>query len=196
MSRAGSRASDMRASLARVARAHGVDEPGLALLDAAYRAAIEPRGRALGSEEHPAFLHPGRTVLVLLRDAAVTDASVLAAGALTESRIPAARVEPAVVRDMLDDRGRAVHAGVPDHAAPDLAERLVTASDAVRLVALVEHLDHLRHLHMVPPTDDWRALFEAVEAVWGPVAERTHPEVARRYGLWLRTFARRLGRVG
>lgn len=184
----------MRASVRRVARSHGVVEGGLDRLDAAYEAAIGPRAAAFDSDEHPSFLHPGRTVLVLLRDAGVTDASVLAAGALTETRIPAARAAPSVVAEVLDERGRAVHGGVPDHAAPDLAEQLVTASVDVRLVALVEHLDHLRHLHMVPHSDDWRSLFEAVESVWGPVAERTHPEVARRYRLWLRTFARRLKR--
>ena len=190
-----SRGASMEASVLRIARASGVGQT--ALLRGALALAVAERVAAFdGDEHHPLYLHPGRTVLVLIRDAGVVDVDVLAAAALTDSATPTARANAASVHAVLTPRAAALHAEVPDHHAPDLTERLVLAEEPVRLIALADHLDHIRHLHMLPGTDGWHDFADGVQRVWGPVAERTHPVLARRYGTWARTFARRLGSLG
>jgi hypothetical protein len=73
-----------------------------------------------------------------------------------------------------------------------LLERLVTLGRPSQLVALAERLDQLRHAHLRQDRDWWHAIFDEAEAVWVPVAERTHPRLADRFRHWRRTFARRL----
>lgn len=186
------RGADMQESVARVARANGVSDGDVALLVRGHEMAMGPRLVALPDQEHPSFLHPGRTVLVLIRDAGVLDGVVLAAAALVESRRPDLRVDEATLRAGMPAEVADRRAAVPGREQPGLAEALVTADAATRTVALAEHLDHLRHLHMLPDRGDWPELFDEAERIWGPVAERTHPELARRYALWIRTFRRRL----
>ncbi len=182
----------MEASVLRVARGLGVDHD-LEQLERAHRVAMESRDHAFGGDDHhPSYLHPGRTVLVLLRDAGVLDADVLAAAAVTDTRTPTACTPDSILIDVLSRRACVFRKQVPPHTAPDLAERLVLAPEEVRLIALADHLDTLRHLHMLSPTDDWGDLYRDVQRLWGPLAERTDVELARRYATWARSFARRL----
>lgn len=181
----------MAASVVRTARSHGVDREGLALISRAHALAMKPRVDALDDDHHPLYLHPGRSLLVLLRDAGVTEAAVLAAAALVESedegfRISLEAVEEAVGREVAELVG-----AVPPAADPGLAEALITAGEDVRLVALAERLDHLRHAHLVRD-DAWKrtAHGQAVEVYW-PVAERTDEGLAGRYRYWCRMFERR-----
>jgi mRNA-degrading endonuclease toxin of MazEF toxin-antitoxin module len=189
------RGTAMAASLARAARSFGVPPPGIALLAEAHALAMGPRAHALGHDDHhPLYLHPGRTVLILLRDAGVTDPVVLAGAALTESEDPAFRIPLDRVRGTAGPGVADLVGGVPMPGTETLAEVLVTADEPVRLVALAERLDHARHAHLRETDEAWRrALHEEVGAVYLPIAERTHPRLAQRYRHWWRVFGRRLG---
>jgi (p)ppGpp synthase/HD superfamily hydrolase len=191
------RGTAMAASLARTARSFGVDPEGIALLGRAHALAMEPRMAALDDDHHPLYLHPGRTVLVLLRDASCRDGRVLAAAALTETEDEALCVPEAVVRATVGDAVADLVHAVPAPHAESLAEDLVVADETVRLVALAERLDHLRHGHLRDADPAWRrAVHAQAESVYLPVAERTHPRLAQRYRHWCRTFGRRLERDG
>ena len=181
----------MAASIVRTSRSHGVAEQGIDLVSRAHALAMVPRVASLEDDHHPLYLHPGRTVLVLLRDAGVTDAGVLAAAALMESedaefRVEAGRVEAEMGRAVLE-----IVTAVPQADSDTLAEALVGAELSVRLVAVAERLDHLRHAHQ-REDQAWRDRIHAqAVAVYQPIAERTNERLAGRYRHWRRAFERR-----
>ncbi len=188
------RGSAMAGSVVRAARSFGVGPAGVSLLSRAHVLAMGPRVRAIDDDHHPLFLHPGRSVLILLRDAGVTEPGVLAAAAVTESEDPDFRIGPGDVRALLGDHVADLAGAVPLAGSESLAEALVSAPERVRLVALAERLDHLRHAHLREADEAWRRSIHAeADRVYLPVAERTHARLAQRYGHWCRTFARRLG---
>ncbi len=190
------RGSAMAASVVRTARSFGLGAAGVSLVSRAHAVAMEPRVLAIDDDHHPLFLHPGRSVLILLRDARVTDAATLAAAAVTESEDVAFRIDSRDVRMHLGDEVADVVLSVPIAGSESLAEALVTADEHVRLVALAERLDHLRHAHLRETGEAWRrAIHAEASAIYLPVAERTHPRLAQRYRHWCRTFAKRLGRA-
>jgi hypothetical protein len=164
----------------------------VALVQAAHRLAMEPRRERLGDPHHPDFLHPGRTVLILAVDAGVRDPIALAAGALLESeradlRVPGGRIAA--------DLGPALADWVASVPLPgvDVAEALVTAPEAVRMVALAERLDHCRHAKFWPERADQDRIHGEAMAVYGPIAERTDEALARRFAHWSEAFGRRRG---
>ncbi len=122
------------------ARRTGVPGERVRLLEGALHTAMRPRvagASPLPSERHPAFLHPGRTVLILLEDLAETDARTLAVGALAESRDLRLRVGRGAVRELLlgsawsepsNEGGRSRRSGVEDAPGggwtPDVALEL------------------------------------------------------------------------
>jgi (p)ppGpp synthase/HD superfamily hydrolase len=182
----------MAASVVRAARSAGVDAEGITLLSRAHVLAMELRARQLHDDHHPQFLHPGRTVLILLRDVGVTDAGVLGAAAVAESEDMPLRVDPERIGQVLGAGVRSVVDGIPRPDSEALAEELVTAPREVRLVALAERLDHLRHAHLRARDESWRRWIHAqAESVYLPVADRTHSLLARRFRHWCRTFPRR-----
>ncbi len=152
------------------------------------------------------YLHPGRTVLILLDDAGVRDEAVLMAGAFLETWHPALAATPDADGGGFADAARLLEAErrmpglleripVPAGAEDDdaLREALVTADSDARTVALVERLDHARHLHLYP-RDEWEVLYGNVRAVYLPVAEWAGGSLAARYRRWTDAFARRLQR--
>lgn len=183
----------MAVNLKRVARELGLTPEGVARLSTAHALAMAPRVAMLNNQRHPVYLHPGHTVLVLLRDAGVVDPVILCAAALTESedaelRVARKRIGSEVGADVAD-----LVEAVPMPRREALMEEMVVAPEPVRLVALAERLDHLRHAHMRDAGDAWRrAVHEEAMRVYLPVAERTHPRLAARYRHWGRAFARRL----
>jgi (p)ppGpp synthase/HD superfamily hydrolase len=184
----------MAASLARTARTFGVDRPGVALLSEAYALAMAPRVDRLEDDHHPLYLHPGRTALILLRDAGVTEATVLAAACVTESEDKLFAIDEDGIRAALGDEVVRFVQALPEPRSPTWVEDLVSAAEQTRLVVLAERLDHLRHAHLRAAGDEWeRAVHAEGGAVYLPLAERTNPTLARRYRHWYRTFARRLG---
>jgi hypothetical protein len=185
------RARAMAGSVERIALAAGLDAAAVDLIGRAYAMAMEPR-RVL-DEHDPAFLHPGRTILILLQDVGPLRPDVLAAAAVHESEEGRFRLDAA---DVLRELGAAVAdrlAALPLSTDDDLVERLVTLDEGNRLAALAERLDHIRHAHLREDPARWSALRDEVSAAWAPVAERTHPRLADRYRAWLRAISRRLG---
>lgn len=182
----------MAASLEGTTRALRLPESAVALVGRAFALAMTPRVEAL-DEHDPAYLHPGRSVLVLLRDVGPLEGTVLAAAAVHESAEARFRLSPDELRGQLGDDVAGLVASIPLPGDDALAERLVTLDEDARLVALAERLDHLRHAHLRNDPAWWRALRTEVESAWAPVAERTHPRLADRYRAWLRAMGRRLG---
>jgi (p)ppGpp synthase/HD superfamily hydrolase len=185
----------MAASLSRAAVSMAMAPTGIYRLARAYALAMEARAPRLPDEHHPSYLHPGRTVLVLLRDVSLADPVVLCAAALVESEDPTLRAPADRVRLEMGEAIGDLIETVPLPRGERLAEELVIAPEPVRLVALAERLDILRHAHMLDATPAWRrAVHSEARAVYLPVAERTHARLAERYRHWCTAFARRLER--
>jgi (p)ppGpp synthase/HD superfamily hydrolase len=181
-----------RAMEGRVARAledAGFAPDAVALVVGAHRLAMTPRIDRPLDPHHPDFLHPGRTALILLLDTALRDPAALAAATLVESEYEELRVGDAVIRAALGDAVADRVEAVPIRAE-GLVEALVTASEDVRLIALAERLDHCRHAKFWPDRAARARIHEQAEAVFGPVAERTDPALARRFAHWAEAFAR------
>lgn len=188
------RARRMGASLARAARALGFGEAETELLGRAYALAMEPRVRSLADDHHPAYLHPGRSLLVLLRDVGRVPLEALLTAALHESEDEELRVESARVREAIGEGVAARLEALPLPTDARLVERLVGLDEPGRLAALAERLDQLRHAHLRNDwRERWRSMHEEAGEAWLPVAERTHPRLAQRFRHWHRAFARRLG---
>jgi (p)ppGpp synthase/HD superfamily hydrolase len=185
----------MAASVARAARSLGLSAEATRLLSRAHALAMEPRAGRLSDDRHPAFLHPGRSVLILLRDVGCLDPVTLSAAALMESEDGDLAVPSPEIRRALGEDTAALVAAVPMPGDEGLAYELVVAEESVRLVALAERLDHLRHAHLRDPERSRRvAAHREALSVYLPIARRTHPRLAQRYDHWCRTFARRLER--
>jgi hypothetical protein len=182
----------MAVSLARTAAALRLPEPTIDLVGRAYALAMGLREGVL-DEHDPAYLHPGRSALVLLRDVGPLPGEVLAAAAAHESQEARVRRPIAAVRQALGDVVADLVAAIPLPGDEELPARLVTLDEGARLAALAERLDHLRHAHLRRDPEWWRALHAEVESAWAPVAERTHPRLADRYRAWLQAMGRRLG---
>lgn len=183
----------MSRSVAAAAARLGLADADVAALVRAHELAMAPRIARLESERDPRYLHPGRTVLVLIQDAGVGHATTLAAAALVESEFPELEVPPELIAQAVAPEVARLRDAVPVPrvAAQELAERLVVAGEAVRLIALAERLDQLRHAHLWPDIERRRAAHATATAIYLPVAERTDAALARRYRYWCRTFPRR-----
>lgn len=173
-----------------------MDAAGRSLLNRAHALGMEPRMALIEDDRHPMLLHPGHTVLVLVHDLGAMDATLLAAAALTESEDTVFRVAPARVREVVGDPVADLVSAVPYAGTERLAEVLVTSPLDVRLVALAERLDHLRHAHLRQDPSWGRRAYREATRVYLPVAERTDERLAARYRYWCRTFAGRFGSPG
>jgi hypothetical protein len=149
---------------------------------------------ALPSDQDPAYLHPGRVVLILIQDLDERDPDLLSAGALAESRQPELRVSAKVAEHALGPDGYAVWRALPPMnwsatgGATDgeVLEALVTADDSVRRIALSEALDQLRHAHRWESGDERARAAELAREVLAPAATRTHAGLERRFNWWIR----------
>lgn len=188
------RGAAMAMSVLKAARACGLPPEGLDLLSRAHALAMKPRVEALDDDHHPVYLHPGRSVLVLLRDVGPLPTDVLASAAVHDTEDDDLRVPLATVKETLGDTVADIVESLPLPGDERLAERLITLDEGPRLAALAERLDHLRHAHLREDRAWWRAIHEEAGVVWLPVAERTHARLATRYRHWHRTFGRRLAR--
>jgi len=185
------RSDHMAVRLSRTVRELGGGEDVAAFVGLAHRAAMAPRVRVIEDDHDPDFLHPGRSALVLLLDLGDLRPAVLAAAMSLDSERPELALPVALVREVLGNEVEELVAGVPLPGDEALAEKLVTADDLVRRVALAERLDHLRHAHLWPDPERRRRAHARAVAVYAPVAARTHPALARRYAWWCRMFERR-----
>lgn len=157
------------------------------LVRGALAHALSIRDRTIDDDHDPRYLHPARTIRILIADGGCRDVTALAAAAFTDS-VDAALAPTPPVPALLD-----FVAGIPRPAvgADDLLERLVVADPAVALVALAERLDHARHIHM---RDDvpWAPFHADIRSIYLPAARRFSPVVARRLEHWADAFERRL----
>lgn len=172
-------------------RDRGWIDSDLARVEGVHAAAVAVRREAGVGEHDGDYLHPGRSALVLLLDVDERDASVLGAAIAFDSEHPEWTLAGPIAAD--PELAQLV-ARIPPAGAEDLAERLVVADDRLRRAALAERLDHLRHAHLWTDAAARRRAHEEAVAVYAPVAERTHPMLARRFAWWCRMFgARHLG---
>jgi hypothetical protein len=153
--------------------------------------------RALSSEDHPAYLHPGRVLLILMDDLEVSDSHLLPVGMLTESRDRELRLSEVEVREVLKEWDGAfelwknlpfIDWGVSASADTDvvLLEELVIASPEVQRVAMAEALDHLRHAHLWESQPERLRAANLARGVFEPLAPRVHPTLERRLAWWVR----------
>jgi len=187
------RAVAMAASVRKAVRALGVDEVGVDYVGRAHSLAMKPRLASLDDDHHPAYLHPGRSVLIMTRDVSLADPLALAAASLMESETEELRVSASEIEEELGPALAATLAGIPGPGDERLVERLVTLPELWLLATLAERLDQLRHAHLMHDSSGWSAMHDEVGRVWLPVAERTHAKLAQRYEHWFRTFAKRVG---
>jgi (p)ppGpp synthase/HD superfamily hydrolase len=188
----------MAASVARAATGAGLSADAVELLGRAHALAMAPRLAALDDDHHPAYLHPGRGALILLRDVGPVPVVTLCAAAVHETEDASLRVALDDVRAELGDEIADMVESLPMAGDERLLERLVTLDPGALLAALAERLDQLRHAHVRKDHDaEWRRRIHAEAGeVWVPVAERTHPRLADRFRHWHKAFGRRLEREG
>lgn len=183
----------MARSLAAAARNHGSSEEDVAALGRAFTLAMRPRLEALSDDHHPAYLHPGRSPLILLRDVGPVDVSVLVVASLHESLDDELRVSAGSVESELGGAALRAVQSIPRPGDERLVERLVTLGPGLSLAALAERLDHLRHLHVREDLMDvWADTHAEVLEAWLPFARRIQPKLATRYAHWAQTFVKRI----
>jgi hypothetical protein len=177
-----------------MARAAGLDDGSIEVVSRAYRLAMHPRIASLDDDHHPAYLHPGRSAMILLRDVGPVAADALALAALLESDDQVLAVPLEEVRSAMGPALAERLAEIPRERDGRLLERLLLLDADATLAALAERLDHVRHAHMRGRPERWPALHEEALSVWLPLAERTHGRLADRFRNWARAFGRRLPR--
>jgi hypothetical protein len=161
-----------------------------AMVRAAAEAALAVRDARVDGDHDPRLLHPARTVLILLSDAACRDAELLAAALFVET----VDAELQAPLDALAAAGggasRRLAESVPVPAGAgdeDLLERLVTAPPQATVVAVAERLDHARHLHLRQDLP-WPEFHGVIERCYLPAAQRVSPPLARRLERWAEAF--------
>ncbi len=150
------------------------------------------RSSALDDQQDPDVLHPARTALILMHDAAVADRPTLVAGLVLDSCHPERTPQPELLVEWGEPEAADLLRELPPSTVQDVerVEALVLASRAARLVALAERLDHARHLHLRPP-DSWKDFHNDVVHVFLPLAARTDTTLERRFRSWAGRFAER-----
>ncbi len=181
----------MDARVGRTLTGVGLDPAAVIMVQAAHRLAMDTRRDRLLDAHHPDFLHPGRTVLVLALDCGFRNPIGLAAAALLESEHEGSRTELEVIRCTMGDEVADWVGSIPV-PGPELAEALLGTGRDVQVVALAERLDQCRHAKFWTDVSAKRRILEEVEAIYGPVAERTLPALGRRFAHWSWAFGRSL----
>ena len=175
----------------RTLAAAGVDRPGRNLIGKAIEAAMAPRLAAIEDDHDPDYLHPARTVLVLLDDVGLADPVALAAASLLDTRRDDLEVPDRVVTERVSSAVTAFRNSVPRSGSGALLEDLLASEPDVALVALAERLDHIRHAHLWGDLSEARAAHQEATEVYLKMAERTHALLAARYARWCRSFGER-----
>ena len=184
----------MVASVGKAARSVGLPAVDVEAVDRVHELAMQPRVELLADDHHPAYLHPGRTALILLQDVGAVNVSAVILGLLHESADVKLRPAATQIAEALGGEASVSGlAAIPRPGDERLVERLVALGPGSALAALAERLDHLRHLHMRPDLiDTWADTHAEVTSAWLPFAQRTHRKLAVRYAHWGRTFVKRI----
>jgi hypothetical protein len=149
--------------------------------------ALALRDAAVEDDHDSRYLHPARTIRILIADGECRSANALAAAAFVDTVDPALTPEaPApALRFLADAVPR------PGRHGDELLERIVTADIDVGLIAVAERLDHARHLHLRNDLD-WPSFHAQVRSVYVPAARRFSALISRRLERWADAFERRL----
>jgi hypothetical protein len=157
---------------------------------------------ALVEDDHdPRYLHPARTLRILLADTDCRSTPALIAAAFLDTLDPDLAPPVPDTGDIFA-RAETLLRAVP-RPGEDVAgtvESLVTAPPDAAVVALAEWLDQVRHLHVRDRVRDlhlrsgrtWESHIHDVRAAWVPVAQRLAPLLARRFARWADASERRL----
>lgn len=183
----------MARSVVSAGRARGLGPSQLHRVERAYRLAMQPRVARLADDHHPAYLHPGRSALILMHDARSVGPEGLVLACVLESQDTALRVPLPSLEETLGASTLAAVSAIPLPGDERLLERLVALEEGPALAALAERLDQVRHLHLREDLHAaWADHRSEVEGVWRPFADRLEPRLAIRFDHWARTFAKRI----
>lgn len=172
--------------VARTFRTLGLEGEGVRAVLLNHERAMEQRRARLEDDHHPAFLHPGRSLIVALDDAGVRDPKLLALLPLMDSVNPELAPDPLEWAEALD------RLGTPPLAPGASLEALVQLDPESMSVVLSEALDHLRHLHLLDGVERRRRLAERAESLVLPLAGRLGGALDRRLRWWWRRVGRGL----
>ena len=160
---------------------------GANIVRGALAESLATRDLAIDDDHDPRYLHPARTIRIMIADGDWRSVDALAAAAFVDTVDASLAPAPPV------ERLRAIVAEVPrpDEAGDELLERIVTADLDVGLITVAERLDHARHIHLRSDID--HATFHAqIRATYVPAARRVSAQIARRLERWADAFERRL----
>ncbi len=169
-----------------------------------FRMAMDLRGAFVVEEDDHRFLHPARSLLVLLQDGGERRPDLLAAAPLVESLEPdllgeVAAVAPEPIEAVLAGLP-ALPGGLGETAGPDAEarwlEELVLAEPGIQKLILSEALDQLRHLHLRPDGPFRNRILRRAEGILVPLAHRVGGALDRRMGWWWNRVGQRLGTSG
>jgi (p)ppGpp synthase/HD superfamily hydrolase len=185
----------METRLRRTAERAGLAPADVDMIARAFDVAMAHRQAWIDDSEHPDYLHTARTALILFDDAGCTDARTLAAAAVFDSSdgllVPSADAIASATTDAVAALTRSVP--TPTGARDDLLEWLVAAGREAGVIAVADHLDHARHLHL-RARERWRDFHSLSVDVYLPVAGRVNAALERRLAWWCDMFgARYLG---
>ncbi|HEX2166277.1 MAG TPA: hypothetical protein VHG09_03465 [Longimicrobiales bacterium] len=144
------------------------------------------RDANVDDDHDPRYLHPARTIRIMIADGECRSVDALAAAAFVDT-VDSDLVPPPPERL----RGMVDAIPDPDSAGAELLERLVTAEIDVGLIAVAERLDQARHIQLRHDIDA-RPFLEQVRSVYAPAARRIAAPIARRLDRWADAFERRL----
>ncbi len=186
-----SRWEQMAVRVDRTATAIGVDRQGRALIGAAIQAAMAPRLAVLDDDHDPDYLHPGRTVVILLDDVGLADPVALSAAGLLDTRRTEFEASDREVTEHVSAAVTDFRNVVPRSGTATLVEDLLASEPDVILVALAERLDQVRHAHQWGDRSAARVAHQEASEVYLKIAERAHARLAARYTQWCRAFGER-----
>lgn len=190
---AGFRWVRMVARLERTLDVYGIPvEDRLKILRAHGEAGVFREGHVPPDEDHPDWLHPGRTLLVLLEDGKVRDPQVLSLAPSLDQLYPV-RI-PSSPRNTLDEIGFPfLGGGLGGHADADEDQQWLEAAlelePALLTLLVAEGLDQVRHLHLLPPSAFRTQFVGRGVNLLAPLAYRIGGTLERRFRWWTRRVA-------
>ena len=178
----------MSVRVEQTAQTAGVDNSGRHLIRSAIEVAMAPRLAVIDDDHDHDYLHPGRTVVILLDDVGLFDPVALAAACLLDTRRLELEAPDDETSAHVSPDVTAFRNAVPRSGSDTLLEDLLTSEPDVVLVALAERLDQVRHAHLWGNVSEARVAHEEASEVYLKMAERAHAQLAARYTSWCRAF--------
>ena len=174
----------------RTAREAELSPEDVDLLSQAHGLAMAPRLAALSDDHDPAYLHPGRTAAILFDDLSMVEAEWIAVAMLLDTERPDLEAVDSELSE-LPERVVEFRRRMPRPDSETVIEDLLTLEPTALHVALAERLDQLRHIHLWEDVERAARVYCQAADTYSVVATRSHPELARRYAWWTRTFGRK-----